>query len=70
MITLKRSGAGFKITFSSGIPGEHGFTTKAKNIPEVHLAIDHYYGDTSHDTLACPLCRVDKKRREKHDSNE
>lgn len=77
MITVRRFGTGFKLSFTSGKDAtaireqaeQRGLTVKAKSVDEIHLAIDHYYqhGGVKM-TLSCPLCRVEKKRQEKSDA--
>ena len=67
MIRITRAGNGYKMTFSPGIPGQRGWSVKARTLGEVHEAIDHYLGSADskeryeHSGEArqatCPLCR-------------
>lgn len=58
MIKISHDSPGFKVVISEPGMGVKGYSVRARNLAEVHAAIDHYYGNwhgPSEDD--CPLCR-------------
>ncbi len=56
MVTIKRQGTGFKVRFSQAISLGANFTVQARDLAEVHQALEHYYGE-GHRADPCPICR-------------
>jgi recombinational DNA repair protein RecR len=58
LITIKPIYNEFKIIVSNPGSGTRGFSTIAKNLDEIHQAIDHCHGKHWDKNLEnCPLCR-------------
>ena len=66
MLTITSDGNGYKVKASAPGMGWRGFSVKARDLAEVHLAVTHYYGtgDTGADAHHCnsgvdncPMCR-------------
>jgi len=59
MIQICRSDKGFTVTASEADMGWDPITAEAKDAEEAALAVQHYYGSTSHvkPDPRCPFCR-------------
>lgn len=70
MITIRPVYNEFKITFSNPGSGWRGYSVMARDIPEVHRALDHYHRTGDHKGTwqpsdNCPLCRLEKEQASK-----
>lgn len=67
MISIENHNGGFKLKMSWPGSGFRGHSKKARDLAEVHEAVDHYFGQnaTAHHSTGrpetCPLCREESK---------
>jgi hypothetical protein len=72
MITIRPVYNEFKITFSNPGSGWRGYSVMARNLDEVHMAIDHYHRmstlvkvEHQGKNEKCPLCRLEMEEARK-----
>ena len=51
MFTIRHHNAGFRVSTGDGSP------VYARDVDELHLAIDHYFARERASSSKCPLCR-------------
>jgi len=59
MLKISHQNEGYKVAISYPGTGTRGFSVFARNLPAVHLAIDHYYNmaHAREKHPDCPLCQ-------------
>lgn len=65
MLSISNGPRGYTLKFSDRGSGARGWKVEARDIEEVHEAIDHHFAGRSHTgsrPTTCPICRdCDKK---------